>query len=246
MANILKKLFSGVRKSNSHPFCSVIIAAAGSSNRMNGENKLFAELDGIPVIVHTMLAFQNSPLIDEIIIVTREDSIVTIADMCAGYKITKATKIVVGGKERNESVQIGAMEVSPYSEYIAVQDGARPLVTKEIIDDAVRKAYQFQAAAPAIPVSDTIKVADNNMIVKTLDRDTLVAVQTPQVFKAEILKAALKNAHDKNIKITDDCGAVEALGVNIALSIGSHENIKITTPIDIVVAESILEARNRT
>ena len=245
MAGILKKFFSGVKKSNSHPFCSAVIAAAGSSNRMNGENKLFAQLGGVPVIAHTMLAFQNSPLIDEIIIVTREDSIVPIADLCASYKITKATKIVVGGKERNESVQIGTMEVSPDSEYIAVQDGARPLVTEDIIEGAVKAAYQFNAAAPAVPVTDTIKVSKNNIIIRTIDRDSIVAVQTPQVFKTEILKAALKNAHDKNLKITDDCGAVEALGVHVALSAGSQENIKITTPIDILVAEAILEKRGK-
>ena len=243
MAGILKKLFKTAYDESGHPFCSAIIAAAGSSSRMDGDDKLFIELGGVPIIARTMLRLQESELIDEIIIVTREKSIVPIADLAADYRITKATKILCGGNERSDSVLIGTMEASRLAEYIAVHDGARPLVTRDIIDDTVRAAYKTNAAAPAVPVTDTIKVAKDGVILSTLYRTSLMAVQTPQVFSADILKAALKNVVDKGLTITDDCSAVEQLGMTVALTAGSFENIKVTTPVDVSIAEAILERR---
>ncbi|MGM9522068.1 MAG: 2-C-methyl-D-erythritol 4-phosphate cytidylyltransferase [Oscillospiraceae bacterium] len=243
MSGLFNRLFKSFRDSENRPFCTAIVAAAGSSSRMGGEDKLFAELDGIPVIAHTLMQLQESAYINEIVVVTQEKSIVPIADICAAYGIDKATKIVCGGSERLDSVLIGTLEASSEAEFLAVQDGARPLVTQEVISAAMEAAYKGNAAAPAVPVSDTIKTAENGFVTSTPDRSKLFAVQTPQVFRTEILKAALQNAKDKGLSVTDDCSAVEALGVAVALSTGSHENIKITTPVDITVAEAILDAR---
>ena len=136
-----------------------------------------------------------------------------------------------------------ALEANPDAELLAVQDGARPLVTPELIDRTVRAAEDCFAAAPAIPVRDTIKVAKDGVVRETPDRATLFAVQTPQVFDAGLLKAALQSALSAGVQLTDDCSAVERIGKEVCLTEGSEENIKITTPIDIFIAETILEHR---
>jgi len=240
---IISKLASAFIKKSKKPFCTAVVVAAGSSNRMGGEDKIFAPLGGIPVLAHSLITLENAPCINEIVIVTREDNIVPAADLCAEFSITKATKIVTGGDERVDSVIIGVSEASPKAELIAVHDGARPFVSAKIVSDTVAKAYANKAAAPYIPVNDTIKTIRDGAIVNTLDRSTLAAMQTPQVFNADILKAALHNAKSKGLAVTDDCSAVELLGVTVYLTEGSFENIKITRQTDMVVAESILKAR---
>lgn len=232
----------GKRKSKRTPNCSALIAAAGSSTRM-GENKLLMSLSGMPVIAHTLLAMERAETIGEIIIATREEDLLTYADICKTYGITKPVKVIIGGATRVESVLKAALEANEKSVFLAVQDGARPLVTPELIDRTVRKAFETFAAAPAIPVKDTIKVAHNGKVEKTPDRATLFAIQTPQVFDAGLLKAALQSALKDNAPITDDCSAVERLGKAVYLTDGSEENIKITTPFDIVVAEAIMQHR---
>lgn len=240
---IMAKVLGRAASWNELPFGTAIVAAAGASERMEGEDKIFADLAGLPVLGWSLKELQACPNVHEIVIVTREGSIVPAADLCAELEITKATKIVCGGEDRLDSVLIGVNEASRNAEYIAVHDGARPLVSQEIIVDAFRKAYKLTAAAPAVPVNDTIKVGENGFVSQTPERSRLFAVQTPQVFKADILKAALHNAKAKGIAVTDDCGAVEAIGVRPALSVGSFENIKITRPPDLKFAEAILEAR---
>lgn len=242
---IIGKLITSRIKKEKRPFCSAVVVAAGQSQRMGGENKLFLDLCGIPVIAHTLMAIQSSEYIDEIVIVTREENIVKMADLCATYKIGKATKIVCGGAERIDSVLIGAVESSPEAELMAVHDGARPLVTSEVIADAVRNATRFGSAVPAIPVYDTLKKVKNGMIVKTIDRSEVFAVQTPQVFQIDVLKAALQNAKKKKLVVTDDSMAAEAMGIAVKISRGSAENIKITTPNDLAVAEAIIEKRGK-
>lgn len=241
--NLVKNIFKLKKSKASKPYCTAVIAAAGSSTRMGGENKILAEIDGNPVLAYTLAAFEDCNCIDEIVIVTKEDSIVPIANLCAEHRISKATKIVCGGAERMDSVLIGVTEASEKAEFIAVHDGARPLVTDEIISDTFYEAVKNKAAAPAIPVNDTIKVATNGIVERTLDRSMLCAVQTPQIFDSSILKAALLNAKKKKLAITDDCSAVELLGVKVHLTKGSFENIKITTVTDYAVAESILNRR---
>lgn len=240
---IISKLASAFIKKSKKPFCTAVVVAAGSSSRMGGEDKIFTELGGIPVLAHSLTTLQNVSCISEIVIVTREENIVPAADLCAGFGITKATKIVAGGAERADSVLIGVSESSPKADLIAVHDGARPFVTAKIITDTVEKAHTHKAAAPYVPVNDTIKTVKNGVVVKTLDRSTLAAMQTPQVFAADLLKAALQNAKTKGALVTDDCSAVELLGATVYLTDGSFENIKITRQADIAVAESILKAR---
>lgn len=239
MAKVLKRAVTW----NKLPFGTAIVAAAGSSERMGGVDKLFADLNGLPVLGWSLRALEASPNVHEIIVVTREESIVPAADLCAELEITKATKILCGGEDRLSSVLIGLSETSEDAEYIAVHDGARPLVTPEIIADAFSKAYKYHAACPAVPVNDTVKRVKDGFVEETPDRNAVYAVQTPQVFSTDVLKAALHNAKEKKLSVTDDCGAAEVIGIKPAVSLGSYENIKITRPYDLAVAAAILEAR---
>ena len=224
-------------------FCTAIVAAAGSSTRMGGENKQLLTLQGIPVLVRTLQALNSAETVDAVVIATREEEIVTIAELVKVYGIAKPVTVVAGGASRAESVMKALAYAPEGTTLFAVQDGARPLVTAEIINTTVRKAAQCGAAAPAIPVKDTIKIAENSIIMSTPERRSLFAVQTPQVFDADLLKAALQAALADGAAITDDCSAVERLGKEICLTEGSEENIKITTPFDVVVAEGILNWR---
>lgn len=236
-------LWKKVRKS-SRPRCAALVAAAGSSSRMGGVNKLLELLDGVPVLVRTLTALQMAQRVDEIVVATREEDLVEISRLCRVYGITKCTKVIRGGESRVHSVLLAALEASPEAKLLAVQDGARPLVTPELIDDVIIAAARCGAAAPAVPVKDTVKIVrDGGAVEQTLDRDVLRAVQTPQVFDASLLKAALQNALDQKISITDDCSAVESLGKVVFLVEGSEDNLKITTPIDLILAEAILQAR---
>ncbi|NLA86478.1 MAG: 2-C-methyl-D-erythritol 4-phosphate cytidylyltransferase [Clostridiales bacterium] len=242
VAKWLKKLIKKKLKKG-EAVCSAVVAAAGSSARMQGTNKLLAEIGGKPVLVHTLTALNKCREISEIIVVTREADLSTVADLCSAYNISKMTKIVIGGKTRLESVYNGVMQVSPKAKLIAVHDGARPFLTDEIVSDTVEAALKFNAAAPAVPVTSTIKLAEKGLVKKTIDREWLYEVQTPQVFIAELLKGALQNAVDKSLYITDDCMAVEAIGCRVKLTAGLRENIKLTTAADLEYAEAILNAR---
>ena len=153
--------------------------------------------------------------------------------------------IAEGGMTRVHYVMNGLSHVSNKNGLVAIHDGARPLVTPEIIDDTISKAVTYHAAAPAIPVKDTIKTAQNHIVTATPDRTSLFAVQTPQVFDYDLLRGALQKALETNTAITDDCSAVEALGMSVYLSRGSEENIKITTPLDVTLAEAILQRRKQ-
>ncbi len=236
-----QKLFPDHRPAK--PSCSAIVAAAGSSRRMEGENKLLLDLGGKPVLAHTLLALDAAAGVNEIIIAAREEDMVKYAELCKIWGITKPVKVVAGGKTREESVYRAALETNPEADLIAVQDGARPFTTPQLIDEVIETARVHFAAAPAIPVKDTIKVATDGMVRNTPDRSLLFAVQTPQVFDAELLRAALKSAIDAGAKLTDDCSAVERLGKEIHLTAGLEENIKITTPWDMILAQAIWEKR---
>ena len=226
------------------PRCTALVAAAGSSSRMGGENKLLLPLDGVPVLARTLQALERAQRVDEIVIATRESDIVEISQLCRTYGVTKAVKVVRGGESRAHSVLLAALEADPKTELLAVQDGARPLVRPELIDSVIETAARCGAAAPAVPVKDTVKaVRADGAVEQTLDRSTLRAVQTPQVFTASLLKAALQSAIDKDLPITDDCSAVELLGKVVYLTEGDEENLKITTPVDLILAEAILRAR---
>lgn len=222
--------------------CSAVIVAAGSSTRM-GQDKLFLPMAGIPVLVRTLMQFETCKSINEIVIVTREEKILEVADLCREYGLSKVTKILVGGKERVESSAAGVYQVDRNSQYIAIADGARPLVTPELITATVDAARKYRAAAPATPVKDTIKTVVDGVVTGTPDRSTLYAVQTPQVFEADLIKGALTKVLRDKTPVTDDCSAVEAMGVQVRLIEGSYENVKITTREDLALSEALLAAR---
>ena len=224
--------------------CTGIIVAAGSATRMQGIDKIMADLQGKPVIVHTMERFQNAPCIDEMVIVARPDRVEKMEKLVEQYGISKVRRVVPGGSSRMESVEAGLSAASKDTVLVAVQDGARPLVTEEIIKKAVDKALSYHAAAPAVPVKDTVKViGPDGRVERTPERETLRAVQTPQVFDRDLLVAAWHRAKKEKMNYTDDCGAMEGLGIHVYLTEGSEENIKITTPLDLKVAELILKGR---
>ena len=225
-------------------FCTAIVAAAGNSTRMGtGANKLLELLRGIPVLAWTLLALDQSSSVDTIVIAAREEDILTFSELCRTYGIQKPVKVVRGGANRTESVLLAALEADPRTELLAVQDGARPLVTPALIDRVVLKADRCNAAVPVVPVKDTIKVVREEYIDSTPERGALRAVQTPQVFEATLLKAALQAALDADAPQTDDAAAVERLGKLVYCVEGEDTNIKITTPIDRILAEAILAER---
>lgn len=242
LSNILRKA-QAVRQKYTHPYTSAVIVAAGSASRMGGIDKIFAPIRKLPVICRTLAAFNSHPLIDEIVVVTRPDVLERMSRVCVAYE--KVRIVVAGGADRAESVRRGLDAVSEGTQLVAVHDGARPLVPADVITGAVTKAAVFHAAAPAIPVKDTIKISESGAVDATPRRETLFAVQTPQVFDADLLRGALQNAADKHLALTDDCSAVEALGMSVQLTAGSEENLKITTPLDLVLAETILARREK-
>lgn len=239
MFSLLKKARAARR-----PRCAALVPAAGSSSRMGGVNKLLEPLDSVPVLVRTLTALQLAEDVDEIVVAAREEDLVEISRLCKTYGIGKCTKVVRGGETRAHSVLLAALEVSSKTDLLAVHDGARPLASPELIDGVIRAAAKTGAAAPALPVKDTVKsVREDGSVAETYDRQALRAVQTPQVFEASLLKAALQAAVEGEIPITDDCSAVERLGKLVYLVEGSEENLKITTPVDLVFAEALLQAR---
>ncbi len=225
-----------------HSFCTAVVVAAGASSRM-GKDKLFLPLDGVPVLARTLTALNAADAVDELIVVTQPEKLEKVAAMKAQYGLDKLSKVVVGGASRTESALAGASEADPRAKIICIHDAVRPFVTPDIIADAVHYAVLYQSAAPAVPVKDTIKVASDGVVSETPDRAQLFAVQTPQAFQADIIKAALSAALRDGVSYTDDCAAVEALGVKTYLCRGSEENIKLTTPADLPVAEAILKGR---
>ena len=235
----ISKITRAMRKALPVGYCGAVIVAAGTASRMGGIDKVMAPLGGEPVILRTVRAFQECDVIREIVIVTRPDLIDPIMNLCQGCD--KVLAVVCGGSSRPESVENGLSALSDKVKLVAIQDGARPLVTWQVIDRTVRAAHTYGAAAPAVPVKDTIKEVRGGIVAKTPDRSALRAVQTPQVFDKALLQGALKKAAEKNIPITDDCSAVELLGASVRLVEGDERNLKITTPMDLKIAELLLE-----
>ena len=222
-------------------YCGAVIVAAGSASRMGGIDKVMAPLGGEPMILRTVRAFEDCEAVKEIVIVTRKDLIGPIAELCSGF--TKIRSVVQGGSSRQESVKLGLLAFSKEVRLAAVHDGARPLVSGELIDKVIRAAHSYGAAAPAIPVKDTIKVFEGGFIAATPDRSTLRAVQTPQVMDRDLLLGALEKAEQEGIALTDDCSAVEHIGMRVRLVEGEERNLKVTTPLDLKIAELLLEEK---
>lgn len=235
----ITKLTKPARKLLPLKTCGAVIVAAGTASRMGGIDKVMAPLGGEPMIARTVRTFQNCDAISEIVIVTREDLILPMTVLTR--EMSKVKAVVVGGKSRQESVSLGLNALSNNVKLAAIQDGARPLITWEVIDRTVRAANTYGAAAPAIPVKDTIKVVEGRIVKSTPDRSTLFAVQTPQVFDFDLLRAALKKAEAEGAAVTDDCSAVELMGMSVKIVEGDERNIKVTTPMDLKIAELLLE-----
>lgn len=217
--------------------CAVILGG-GSSQRMNGADKQLLPLDGVPVIIRSALAFEHSELVDGIVIVTRAGSADKIKALCSEYGVTKLMAVVIGGSTRAESAEKGAAAAGN-ADIIAVHDGARPLVLPAQIDNAVAAAKEFGASILAVPAKDTIKSAENGTITNTLPRQTLWLAQTPQVFEGGLYRKMLKQDRD----VTDDSMLAERCGASVHIVQGSYDNIKITTPDDVAVAEALLRLR---
>ncbi len=235
----ISKITNAARKILPLKYCTAVIVAAGTASRMGGIDKVMAPLGGEPMIVRTVRTFQECDAVREIVIVTRPDLLVSIMDLC--HKFDKVRTVIAGGDTRPESVARGLAAVSEKTKLVAVQDGARPLITAEVIDRTVRAAHSYGAAAPAIPVKDTVKVVRGGIVASTPDRSTLQAVQTPQVFDLDLLKGALSKAEKDGAVITDDCSAVERIGMSVRMVEGDERNIKVTTPLDLKIAELLLE-----
>ncbi len=235
----ITKLTRPARKLLPLKSCGAVIVAAGTASRMGGIDKVMAPLGGVPMIQRTLQTFQDCDAITEIVVVTREDLILPISDLSRNMNKVKA--VVAGGSSRQESVHLGLNALSEGIQLAAIHDGARPLVTWQLIDRVVRATHTHHAAAPAVPVKDTIKVVEGRVVKYTPDRAALVAVQTPQVFDFDLLRGALKKAQLEDAQVTDDCSAVELMGMAVKIVEGDERNLKVTTPMDLKIAEMLLE-----
>ncbi|MDP2916452.1 MAG: 2-C-methyl-D-erythritol 4-phosphate cytidylyltransferase [Dehalococcoidia bacterium] len=213
--------------------CAIIVAA-GASRRMNGVDKVFAPLGGKPVLAWSVSAFQQCPSVDQIIIVVSRGNLEKARQLVIRNMWTKVTQVCAGGKRRQDSVTAGLAEIVD-CEWVIVHDGARPFVTAEMLEQGLKTAKETGAAVAAVPVTDTIKVAGEDMLVReTPSRNSLWAAQTPQVFRHDIITEAYRRATGD---VTDDASLVEQAGYRVKLYTGSYDNIKITTPGDLVLAE---------
>ena len=217
-----------------------VIAAAGSPSRMGGRDKLEEPLDGIPVILRTLAAVEAVPEIREIMVVTREDRVEEYRRLLG--QCSRLRAVVPGGSTRQESVRNGVRALSPDCTLAAIHDGARPLVTPEVFARCIEAARNCGAATAAVPVKDTIKLADEaGRVLDTPDRSRLWAVQTPQIFDRERYLRAAEEAERRGLSCTDDCQLFEAMGWEVQLVMGDYRNLNLTTPEDFLAAGAHLE-----
>ena len=222
-----------------------VIAAAGSSSRMGGRDKLAEPLDGIPVILRTLAAVEAVPEIREIVVVTREDRVEEYRRLLG--QCSRLRAVVPGGSTRQESVRNGVRALSPDCTLAAIHDGARPFVTPEIIARAYEDVVKWKACVVGMPVKDTIKLVDEDSCIVDSPRRSLVwQAQTPQVFSVPLIAEAFTRQMKEDCShVTDDAMVVEAqMGVRIHMTQGSYENIKITTPEDLLIAETMLNKKS--
>ncbi|MBF0569314.1 MAG: 2-C-methyl-D-erythritol 4-phosphate cytidylyltransferase [Candidatus Omnitrophica bacterium] len=216
-----------------------IIPAAGLSERMKAQGpKVLLEIAGRPVLVHTLAAFEDCPVVDSVILVGHEDSLKDLTALVKAAGLKKISVIVAGGATRTQSVRNGLKALAKDTDIVLVHDGARPLVTRKVIEDGIAIAGECGAAVAAVPVKPTLKVVDprTNLVSETLDRTLVWEIQTPQVFRREIIERAYRG--DENA--TDDAALVEKSGVPVRVYRADYRNIKITTPEDMVIAQAFL------
>lgn len=237
----ITKVTKPARKVLRLKYCGAVIVAAGTASRMGGIDKITADLGGEAVIRRTVRAFQECDAIKEIVVVTRSDLLVPVMDMCHEFKKLRA--VIVGGATRLESVLMGFSALSEKVKLVAIHDGARPLVSWQVIDRTVRAANSYGAAAPGIPSKDTVKLVEGGLVKQTPERRLMQAIQTPQVFDKNLIRGALEKAIKDDTQITDDCSAVERLGMSVKIVEGDERNIKVTTPLDLITAQAYLEEK---
>ena len=225
---------------------TALIPAAGVGKRMGKSvAKQFLLLGDRPLLAHTLLSFERAPEIDEIIpILSQEDMENCLREIIERYGISKVRTLVVGGRERQDSVMNGLLKLGQDASIVVVHDGVRPFVTHDMIRESVALARKGECVAVGVPVKDTVKEVDaRGMVRQTLERSRLWAIQTPQTFPAAVLKRAYEECSKQHVYGTDDAMLVERTGGRVRVIMGSYENIKITTPGDLILAEEILKRR---
>ncbi len=231
-------------KSEKKYYTSAVILAAGSSTRMGGVKKQFITINGLSVVARTVIEFEKSPLIDEIVLVCRSDEVSEYDGFTEKHGIKKPFKIIEGGNTRQESARFGSDAVNEKSKFIAIHDAARCLITQEMIYKVCHAAYLHGGAVLAIKAVDTVKIADKSAFIEsTPERKFTWQAQTPQVFKTNAFRAAAYVARDEKLEGTDDASLLEHIKIPVKLVEGSRENIKITEPCDIYFAEAVLRSR---
>ena len=217
-----------------------IVVAAGESRRMAGLDKLFVSIGGRPLLSHSVDLLCRCTAVDEVVLVLSERNIEAARDLVDANGWDKVSTVRTGGPRRQDSVRRGLEALGP-CDWVMVHDGARPFIDTDIVARGFDAAGETGAAVAAVPVKDTTKLADDQMtVVETMPRERLWSVQTPQIFRRDVL---VKAHQDITEDMTDDAAMVERIGVPVKLFEGSYSNIKVTTPEDIVVAEAILRAR---
>ena len=232
----------GNMKREAKPRVGAVIVAAGKSQRMGEVDKLFALLGGKPLLARTTQAFQKCRLVEQIVVVVSGEKEEMCQRLVAGEEWSKVSDVCLGGRRRQDSVAAGLKQLNN-CQWVVIHDGARPLVTVDLIKRGLEAAQETGVAVAAVPVTDTIKVTGDDRIVhQTPPRQNLWAVQTPQVFRIDIITEAYQKA---NGDVTDDASLVEQLGYPVKLYIGSYDNIKITTPEDLALAEALWQKYER-
>lgn len=229
-------------KNGNGPYVSAVIVAAGQGRRMNSDiNKQYIEIAGKPVLSRTLQVFEDCNKIDEIILVVNSQDIFYCKENIVGFNhIHKVKALVAGGTERQVSVYNGLMEVSSSCNIVLIHDGARPFISRKCIEDSIDAACEYGAACVAVPVKDTIKMADDeDFIAMTLERSLLWSIQTPQAFRYDLIMEAHKKSKESGYMGTDDAVLVERLGIKTKLVMGDYSNIKITTQEDICIGEAL-------
>jgi len=228
--------------SNNQPRVAAVIVAAGESRRMGGRDKVFALLAGKPVLAYAVDVFQRCDLISQIIVVVNQQSLERCQRLVAEQGWDKVSGVCPGGERRQDSVAAGLSRLS-HCQWVVIHDGARPLVSEDLIRCGLAEAGETGAAVAAVPVKDTIKLAgDDRLVRSTPPRNSLWAVQTPQVFRFDIINEAYRQA---KAEVTDDASLVEQLGYKVKLYMGAYDNIKITTPDDLAVAEALWQKHGK-
>ncbi len=224
---------------------AAVLVCAGSGNRMQGQcsDKLLLDLCGLPVVVHTMLAYERAPSIHLIVVVTKEEKRELYRSLAEKYNISKLQIVVEGGATRMESVLNGVRSVPSNYRLVAIGDGARPLIRTEDIEKTIEKAYEVGAAALGCHITDTVKQIDEDIISKTVPRENLVGIQTPQVFELNEYIAVAEKATQLKKEFTDDASIYEHFGKKVAVVEGHRDNLKITVPEDIPMMRAIMEER---